>query len=123
MSINHINRALFVKSDTEGNDFNVLLGGSRSLTNGLIDVWQFEYNHRWISARLFLKDVFDFIEDKPYLIGKLYGNGIELHEEWQPELEVFFEQNFVLARKGSTVEKICSKVSFNNSNILVKKRN
>jgi len=118
---NDINHILMIKSDTEGNDFNVLLGGSNSLTNGLIDVWQFEYNHRWISGRFFLKDVFDFIKGKPYKIGKLLHNRIETYQKWHPELERFFEANFVLIKIGSRFEHLCVDVGFDKRNVLVKK--
>lgn len=119
LGMEQIEHVLFVKSDTEGHDLNVLLGAAESLKKGRIDVWQFEYNHRWIAGRLFLKDVFDFIVDKPYLLGKLYGNGIETYDKWHPELEHFFESNYVLIRKGSRFEKLCSLVRFNYRNVLM----
>jgi len=41
-----IEHVVFVKSDTEGHDFNVLLGAVELFQQGRVDVWQFEYNHR-----------------------------------------------------------------------------
>ncbi len=114
-----IEHVLFVKSDAEGHDLNILMGAGQTLAQGLVDIWQFEYNHRWIGGRLFLKDVFDFIADKPYRIGKLHKNGIEIYEAWHPELERFFESNYVLVRKGSSFDKLCSGVNFDNRNVLV----
>jgi FkbM family methyltransferase len=114
-----IDHVLFVKSDTEGHDLNTLRGAAETFQHGRVDVWQFEYNHRWIGGRSFLKDIFDFISDKPYRIGKLYGNGVETYESWHPELERFFESNYVLIRRGSRYEKLCSRVHFNNSNVLM----
>lgn len=118
LAMERVGRVLFVKSDTEGHDFSVLLGAVETLQKGGIDVWQFEYNHRWIAERSFLKDVFDFIVDKPYLLGKLYGNGIETYDKWHPELERFFESNYVLIRQGSQFEKLCSQVQFTHKNVL-----
>ena len=114
-----IDQVLFVKSDTEGHDFSVLQGAAETLRAGCVDVWQFEYNHRWIGARAFLKDVFDFILDKPYLLGKLSANGVETYDKWHPELERFFEANYVLIRKGGCFEKLCSRVHFNHQNVLM----
>lgn len=114
-----IGHVLFVKSDTEGHDLSVLLGAVETLQKGRIDVWQFEYNHRWIAGRSFLKDAFDFIVDKPYLIGKLCENEIETYDKWHPELERFFESNYVLIRQGSRFEKLCTRVQFNHKNVLV----
>ena len=119
LGMERIDHVLFVKSDTEGHDISVLLGAVETLQRGRVDVWQFEYNHRWIDQRSFLKDVFDFIVDKPYLLGKLYGNGIEIYDKWHPELERFFESNYVLIRKGSRFERLCSRVHFSNRNVLI----
>lgn len=119
LDTHRIDHVLFVKSDTEGHDMAVLRGGAEALQKGRIDVWQFEYNHRWIAGRYFLKDVFDFIADKPYLLGKLYENGIETYDTWHPELERYFESNYVLIRKGSGYEKLCSRAHFNNRNVLM----
>ena len=110
---------LFVKSDTEGYDMSVLIGAEKSLKEGYIEVWQFEYNHRWVASHHSLKDVFTFIENKPYCLGKLYGNGIEIYEKWHPELDRFFESNYVLIRKGSELEKLGIVMHFDKSNVLV----
>ena len=119
MGMERIEQVLLVKSDTEGHDFSVLQGAVETLRAGCVEVWQFEYNHRWIGARAFLKDVFDFILDKPYRLGKLYGNGVEFYDEWHPEMERYFESNYVLIRKGSRIEMLCTHVQFNQKNVLM----
>jgi len=93
-----INCALFVKSDVEGFDPLVIKGALPLLREGRIGVLQFEYTIRWIASRSFLKDIFEIIAGLPYQIGKLVSDGIELHEEWHPELERFIETNYVLVR-------------------------
>lgn len=107
-----------VKCDTEGHDLCVLRGAETAMREGKIDVWQFEYNHRWIANRAFLKDVFDWVADKPYRLGKLFNGGIELFDVWHPELERFFEANYVLVRRSSALEALCQNVRFNASNAL-----
>lgn len=107
-----------VKSDTEGHDLSVLRGAEMIMREGRVDIWQFEYNHRWIANRAFLKDVFDWLADKPYRLGKLFNGGIELFEAWHPELERYFEANYVLVRHGSQLENLCQRVRFNESNVL-----
>lgn len=116
---NQIRRVHFLKSDTEGHDLAVLQGGARSLAEGRIDAWQFEYNARWIYARAFLRDVFELTRDKPYVLGKLHGAGVELFDAWHPELERYFETNFVLLRKGTPLEQLGRKSSFDRSNVAV----
>ena len=98
-AVRSIDRISFIKIDAEGSDFNVLLGAKRMMIAEAIDVLQFEYNHRWVFFRRFLKDVFDFIEGRPYKIGKLSMGRIELLTHWHPELERYFETNFVIAHE------------------------
>jgi FkbM family methyltransferase len=89
-----------VKCDAEGHDARVLQGGRAAFAAGRIRVFQFEYNQRWIQARCFLRDVFGFIEGLPYRLGRLGPDGIEWLPGWHPELERFFEANYVLAHEG-----------------------
>lgn len=112
----NIDKVRFVKSDTEGHDFSVLQGAIETLRAGRIDVWQFEYNHLWITQKAFLKDVFDMIADMPYYIGKLQADGVELYDQWHPELEKFFDSNYVLIKKDFPLNKYCSNVRFNVRN-------
>lgn len=109
----------YIKSDTEGHDYNVLLGAEESLTKGVISLFQFEYNHRWVFARHFLKDVFDFISDKPYFLGRVHKTKIEIHSEWCPELERFFEANYVLINHNMLdIVNLSKFVKFGRRNII-----
>ena len=86
----------FLKVDTEGNDLRVVQGAIELLKNGRIGVLQFEYNHRWIYSRSYLKDVFDLIKMTPYRIAKVCSDALEIYIDWHPELERFFETNYAL---------------------------
>jgi FkbM family methyltransferase len=115
-NINYIN---YIKCDTEGNDFNVILGAEKSLDSEIIAMFQFEYNHRWINAKCFLKDVFDFIDDKNYFLGKITRNTIEIYQNWHPEMERFFEANYILINKNQTEIIATSKfVTFGRRNVI-----
>lgn len=85
-----------LKCDAEGHDMEVIEGAAPLLMDGRIGVCQFEYNHRWIYARRYLKDVFDLTSKLPYSVGKLTPRGIEIYDAWHPELDRFFEANYVL---------------------------
>ncbi len=99
-SSNGVQHIHLVKSDTEGHDVHVLKGAQGLLAAGRIDVFQFEYNHRWVHARSFLKDVFDLVDSLPYRVGKVRrGGAIDVYDGWHPELERFFEANYVLVRE------------------------
>lgn len=84
-----------VKIDTEGHDLAVL-GGARTLLAGQrIAVVQFEYNHRWVYARAFLRDAIELLAGYGYRVGKLTPKGVEFYPGWDPELETFVEGNYV----------------------------
>jgi FkbM family methyltransferase len=93
--VNDINRIHLAKIDTEGHDFVVLVGAEASLRNQAIDMVQFEYNHRWVYARHFLKDVFDLVVPYGYVVGKVTPHGIEVYPHWDPDLETFVEGNYL----------------------------
>ncbi|WP_198032905.1 FkbM family methyltransferase [Mesorhizobium sp. L48C026A00] len=94
--IRHIQMA---KCDTEGNDLNVMRGASRLLSAGAIDVFQFEYNHCWVRAGAFLKDVFELSDGLPYRVGRIMPDHVELFDSWHPELERFYQSNYVLVKE------------------------
>jgi FkbM family methyltransferase len=94
-----LDEIVLVKIDTEGNDFNVIRGGSNLLRDGRVLVVQFEYNWRWVGFGHCLRSVFGAIENTSYVFGRLTQDGIEVHEEWHPELEHYFETNYVLVRR------------------------
>ncbi len=95
--IEHIN---LLKCDTEGHDAHALFGAREMLHAGRLDVAQFEYNHRWVYARSYLKDMFDLIEDLPYRIARICSNHIEVFEAWHFELERFFEANYLIVHES-----------------------
>jgi FkbM family methyltransferase len=88
-------RFALVKIDTEGHDLTVLRGARTLLAERRIAVVQFEYNVRWVFARAFLRDAFDFLADPGYQIGKVTPKGVEFYPGWDADLETFTEGNFV----------------------------
>lgn len=97
-SANGIDSVLFAKVDTEGNDMRVLDGATEMLRAGRICYLQFEYNHRWILFRNFLKDVFELVEPLGYKVAKVTSEGLEVYPRWHFELEVFWEGNYLIGR-------------------------
>ncbi|MEM6788453.1 MAG: FkbM family methyltransferase [Myxococcota bacterium] len=94
-----IDRVHMIKVDTEGHDYDVLCGTAGLLERGAVGLVQFEYNHRWVYTRHFLRDVFLLAEDIDYGLGKVTPRGVELYASWHPELERFFEGNYALIRR------------------------
>lgn len=97
-----IDRIHLMKCDTEGHDFHVIQSAHELLEANRIDVLQFEYNHRWIYSRTYLKDVFDLIRNLSYRLGKLVPDGLEIYSEWHPELDRYFQSNYVLIANHAT---------------------
>jgi FkbM family methyltransferase len=90
-----LDRIALVKIDTEGHDLAVLRGAQGLLAEQRISIAQFEYNHRWVYARSFLRDAFDLLEPLGYYLGKLTPHAVEFYPGWDPELETFVEGNYV----------------------------
>jgi len=84
-----------LKVDAEGHDLAVLRGALLLFGKQRISVVQFEYNHRWINARCFLRDAFDLLQPLGYRIGKLTSAGVEFYPRWDADLETFTEGNYV----------------------------
>lgn len=107
-----------IKIDVEGFDSLVLEGGSETLAKGMIDVVQFEYNWRWLVNARSLYWVFQFIQDKPYVFGKLIKDGIISFDRWHFELDRFFEGNYVLLHKDCDAARKAKPAWFDDSNVL-----
>lgn len=90
-----------VKCDAEGHDLLALRGALDLFHQNRIDVFQFEYNHRWVLSRTFLKDVFDAVARLPYHVGRVCPGEIEVYSQWHPELDRFFEANYVLVHDNA----------------------
>lgn len=114
-----IDRVTVLKIDTEGFDFEVMKGADHALTHGRIDLVQFEYNWRWLLNKASLREVFHFVKGKPYRVGKLAGKSIHFYEDWHPELDRYFENNYVLVRRNTAMERLGQPFRFDDSNVAI----
>jgi FkbM family methyltransferase len=97
-------RFALVKIDAEGHDLAVLRGARALLAEHRIAVAQFEYNHRWILARFFLRDAFEFLLALGYRVGKLTPRGVEFYPGWDADLETFVEGNYLACDPKAAAE-------------------
>lgn len=70
----------FLKIDTEGNDFNVLLGASALLTRHAVHVIQFEYGQGWRLAGHTLCAAFRFLRKHGYECFLITGEGLRAYD-------------------------------------------
>jgi FkbM family methyltransferase len=96
--LNMIEKIDFLKIDTEGNDFNVLKGFDQILSKGSIRIIQFEYGPFSIYSKNLLKDHFDLLVSKGYIIGKIYPKHVHFMD-YSSNNENFILSNFVAIRK------------------------
>ena len=115
---NNISMIDYLKCDTEGNDFNVILGCQEMIKNEKIAALQFEYNWRWINSGSNLKSVFTHFKNTNYLIGKMTRNKVHIIQEWNPEIEKFYEANYLIINKNYLKYFKHDFYYFNRKNIL-----
>ena len=106
-----------MKIDAEGHDMAVLKGCTEALRTGALKAVQFEYNHRWIAARAFLRDAFELAQPFGYHVGQVRPDGIEIYDQWHFELEQFVEANYALVHPDLLPMLSHSRGGFDPSNI------
>ncbi|MFT4305080.1 MAG: FkbM family methyltransferase, partial [Candidatus Woesearchaeota archaeon] len=106
---NNIKKINFIKIDCEGHDLFVLQGLKKYLNNKFIDIIQFEYGGCNIDSHTNLRDFYELIENKEFVIGKLMPKNIEIRR-YAHHMENFHYANYVIISK-----------EFINSNTWIKK--
>jgi FkbM family methyltransferase len=66
-----------LKVDTEGFDLDVLQGFSEAFGAGRIRVVQFEYGKTCLPRRVLLKDFYELLAPRRYVIGRLYPTSVD----------------------------------------------
>ena len=87
----------FLKIDTEGNEFSVLKGACKKLSEAKIKIIQFEFGECDVFSRIFLADFYEILSD--YNIFRLDSERLIPLFEYNHANEIFCFQNFVAARK------------------------
>jgi FkbM family methyltransferase len=96
---NEIVNINLLKIDTEGNDYNVLLGAKESLVNDKIDLIHFEFNAMNVYSRVFFRDFFDLLNK--YNLYRLLPKGFIHINKYEPiHCEIFAYQNILAIRKN-----------------------
>lgn len=93
-----INRIHFLKIDTEGNEYDVLLGLGGFLEKRTVWSIQFEFNEMNVYSRVFFRDFYMLLV-KDYNIFRLGTNELIPIKNYNTFLEVFKFQNYVAVLK------------------------
>lgn len=101
---NKIDKIDFLKVDVEGHELAVLNGAQKMLKSQSIDLIQFEYGGCNLDARVYLLDIWQYLEDCGYHIAKIYPKSVHKLPYYSQELETFKYCN-MLAYSDSLINK------------------
>ncbi len=87
----------FLKIDTEGNELNVLKGGTKMLSEMKVNIIQFEFGECDVYSRVFLLDFYAMLPD--YNIYRLDSERLIPLYQYDSTNEIFRYQNFIAVRK------------------------
>jgi FkbM family methyltransferase len=95
----HISRVTLLKIDTEGHEYQVLLGARQTLAEGRIDLVQIEFNEMNVVSKVFYRDIIALLGEG-YDAYRLLPNGLLPLKNYRPRLcELFAFQNLLFVRR------------------------
>ncbi|MGB9695784.1 MAG: FkbM family methyltransferase [Ignavibacteria bacterium] len=95
---NGINRIDVLKLDTEGNEYDILLGAKEMIKNNKIKFIQFELGHCNIASRTYFYDFHKLLADN-YNLYRILRNGLFRIENYSPKYEIFLNVNYLAELK------------------------
>ena len=92
---NNVKHIDYLKIDTEGNEYFVLLGANRMISNRSIEIIQFEYGGCYIDSNTRLETVYKFLTERGYDIFRILPETLLPITNWDPKLENFQYSNYI----------------------------
>lgn len=87
-----------LKIDAEGYELRVLQGARESISHGLVDIIQFEFNEMNVISRVFFRDFYEILPN--YLFYRMLPDGLAAMGPYRPAAcEVFAYQNIIAIRR------------------------
>lgn len=102
-----IDRIDFLKIDAEGAEWIILKGAADLIDREAIKAIQFEYGGCNIDSKTTLRDIYDFLASRDYLIFRIKPKGLIFIPKWHEHLENYELSNYFAIKKG-VWEKIFS---------------
>lgn len=96
----NLDRIDFLKLDIEGLEYDALLGAKKTLSEGLIDYIQLEYNQTWIEGGGTIQKVLSLAHSNSYKLYRIRKNDLLAIPEYNFNLEDFVISNLLLVRNG-----------------------
>ncbi len=96
---NEISRIDLIKVDVEGHELSVFKGMSQMLERGLVKKIQFEYGGCNLDARVYLGDIWEFLEQYGFNFYKIHPNQIRFVEKYRQSLETFRYSNYICIKE------------------------
>lgn len=95
-NIEHIH---FLKIDTEGAEWEVLMGSNRLIDDNKIDIIQFEYGGTYPDAHITLEQVYNYLTSHDYMIFRIIPNGLIYIPTWDNTLENATYSNYLALKQ------------------------
>lgn len=102
-NIKHID---FLKIDVEGDEFNVLKGASNLLFKKRINHIQFEYGGCYQDSKSKLEEVFLYLKERGYIIGKMTVEGVDFIHQFLSEMEDYSYCNYLGIHQDKNIFRI-----------------
>ncbi len=94
LSEQSIHRVQLLKLDVEGSEFEALEGLGVKLNPEIVETIQFEYGGTTLDARVTLRDLYDLLSRRGYVVGKLLPHAVDIRP-YSPGMEHYAYSNFV----------------------------
>lgn len=95
---NDISTIHLLKIDAEGNELDILKGGSTMIKSGKIDFIQFEFGGCNIDSRTYFQDFYYFLSDR-YILFRVVKDGLYPITKYKEEYELFKATNYLAQRR------------------------
>jgi FkbM family methyltransferase len=104
----NVDRIDFLKIDTEGAEYSILRGFGEMLQPEKIRVIQFEYGYMNASIGILLKDFYELLESRGYIVGKLFPDYVRFRNY------SVFDEDFIGPNYIATCKSYSKYLSKNN---------
>jgi FkbM family methyltransferase len=102
---NNIRKIDYLKIDTEGSEFRILLGMKKSLTNKIIKYIHLEFGHAAMADKKYIKDYYDYLIQFNYDMYIIKPKGIQ-RIEYTPYLENEYDYINIFFSSIKNINKI-----------------